>query len=215
MPSLDEFSPHSTPSTHLQIYTWPNCSLQELSHLLTTALPNLVPSPSIGTRLAFRLIFPDTRQPGPARYMHKDLGSVVLGAGGPGVEGDGVSTSNMSGEADRTLQDAKFVIGDYVCCAIMPPQADGQVAAPPPPTASRAYGPGGGAGPRENGYGGGRFGGRGPPRDFGGGVPSGPWVRGDVPGGPDGPRGGGGYGRGGGGGGYRGRGGYGRGRGGY
>ncbi|GME48454.1 Sin3-associated polypeptide sap18 [Neofusicoccum parvum] len=233
---LDEFSPHSSaPSPpHLQIYTWPTCSLRELTHLLVSALPSLLPDPAIGTRLSFRLIFPDTRgaasarDTGPGRYLSKELGSVIVGGGGPGVEedddGDGAAaapaTTNgrgaldkLEGDADKTLADARFVIGDYVSCCILPPGADGSVATGPPPASrypsARDYGMGRGGPPppRENGYGdrsygggygrrgggpryegGGRLGGGG-----GGGVPLGEWRRGEIPSGGPPP---GGYGRG-------------------
>ncbi|KAF4625581.1 hypothetical protein G7Y89_g12586 [Cudoniella acicularis] len=86
---IDEFNPQSELPQHVQIYTWQSCTLRELAHLLTIALPSLLPDPAIGTRLAFRLIFPDTRNPGPGtgpgRYMTKELGSVVIGDGGPGI----------------------------------------------------------------------------------------------------------------------------------
>ncbi|KAK5014143.1 Sin3 associated polypeptide p18-domain-containing protein [Cryomyces antarcticus] len=228
---LDEF-PSATTSTslppHLQIYTWPTCTVSELTALLTSALPSLLPSPAIGTRLAFRLIFPDTRGPertGPGRYLSKELGSVVVGAGGPGVEdcaegangSEGV-TAALEGDADRTLADARFVIGDYISCAIFPPLPNGSVApAPTPafPASSRAGrsdfgGRGSYSGPpRENGYGGGRGGyggeyrgGRGSSRGTGfgadrlggGGVPTGEWRRGERL--PEGPSGGGFRGRG-------------------
>ena len=229
---LDEF-PTSTGSAlppHLQIYTWPSCTLRELSHLLTSALPNLLPDPIIGTRLSYRLIFPDTREAsrqGPGRFMSKELGSVVVGGDGPGIlpteeEANVVATGPMAGalngEPDKSLQDARFVIGDYISCAIFAPLANGSVA-PPPTTGSAGragrvmneFGGGRGGvlgGPRENGFGGFRVRGSGRgggPSNWGrqddGGLPSGEWRRGErVPDGPGGGRGG--YGRG------RGRGGY-------
>ncbi|PMD66381.1 uncharacterized protein K444DRAFT_516731 [Hyaloscypha bicolor E] len=216
---LDEFNPQSELPPHLQIYTWPSCTLRELSHLLTSTLPLLLPEPAIGTRLSFRLIFPDTRNPGPnssgpGRYMMKDLGSVVIGGGGPGilpsedeatiVQG-GRMAGPLGGEPEKTLQDARFVIGDYVSCAIMPPMENGGVAPPPSGPARGGFGAGrgdfsgrgGGMGPRENGYGG--FRGRGGPRgggNFGQGfVPTGEWRRGERL--PEGPQRGRGYGGGG------------------
>jgi histone deacetylase complex subunit SAP18 len=136
--------------------------------------------------------------------MTKDLGSVIIGDGGPGILPDedeaaivagGQMAGSLGGEPEKTLQDAKFVIGDYITCAILPALANGSVA--PPPTRG-AFGRGGGdfggsrmapGGPRENGFG---FRGRGGPRGggsfgqgIGGGVPSGEWRRGErVPEGP-------------------------------
>ncbi|KAI4286002.1 MAG: hypothetical protein L6R38_000229 [Xanthoria sp. 2 TBL-2021] len=211
---LDDFPISSTTAplpSHLQIYTWPTCTLRELSHLLTTALPSLLPAPSIGTRLAYRLVYPDTRPPRPGtadlppRYLSKEIGNVVIGGDGPGIlptveEKDvvtsGVMSGELQGEPDKTLADARFVIGDYVDCAIFEPLGDGSVA--PMPRADFAGGnrmPRGGGGifagpPRENGFGGGYGRGRGGPRGgYGGGergggrlgegVPSGEWRRGE------------------------------------
>lgn len=208
---LDEFSPSSSaPPPHLQIYTWPTCTLRELTHLLTSALPSLLPSPAIGTRLAFRLIFPDTREParpGPGRYLSKELGSVVVGAGGPGVElgegreGDDAAAAGgngelerLEGDAEKTLQEGRFVIGDFISCAVFPPLPNGDVAGPPPRStgfgAGRGDFGGGRGGPPANGYGGpagggyGGFGGRrgGSGARFEsarGGMPSGEWRRGE------------------------------------
>ncbi|KAJ9667236.1 hypothetical protein H2201_002757 [Coniosporium apollinis] len=226
---LEEFSPSSAspPPPHLQIYTWPSCTLRELTHLLLTALPSLLPSPAIGTRLSYRLVYPDTRDytargggpPGAGRYLSKELGSVVVGAGGPGVEsaesverdrgGEGEGTEKrrglsqaelerLEGDAEKTLQDARFVIGDYISCAVFPPLPNGDVATGPAPGAafrgSRDLGPPPrGPPPRDvNGFGGnGGYGGRG--RAMGGGVgrfeggpgrgggyvPPGEWRRGE------------------------------------
>ncbi|KAI6712230.1 sin3-associated polypeptide Sap18 [Diplocarpon mali] len=111
--SPSEFSLNSELPPHVQIYTWPSCTLRELSHLLTSALPSLLPEPAIGPGSA----------PGPGRYMSKDLGSVIIGEGGPGILPDeeeaaivkgGQMAGALGGEPDKTLQDARFVIGDYV-----------------------------------------------------------------------------------------------------
>lgn len=149
----------------------------------------------MGTRLSFRLIYPDTRNQaiaadGRGRYLSKDMGSVVIGASGSDAgarRGSARSTSDagkqpmpggnkLQGEdADKTLQDARFVIGDYVDCAILPPLSDGSIA--PAPTSRGSMGGsaiGGGmrafgGGPsRENGFGRPRLG-----------VPSGEWRRGE------------------------------------
>ncbi|ATZ54209.1 hypothetical protein BCIN_10g02250 [Botrytis cinerea B05.10] len=219
-PRIEEFNPHGELPLHVNISTWQSCTLRELSHLLATALPDILPDPAIGTRLSYRLIFPDSRPAvsGPARYVTKELGSVVIGEGGPGIlpdeeessiVGEGIMAGSLMGEPEKTLQDARFVIGDYVCCAILPPMADGGVA-PPPSGPSRGgfaggrsemggFGGRGGMGPRENGFGGG-YRGRGGSRGGGfgqgmgqsgaGGVPMGEWRRGErIPDGPSGGRG--------------------------
>ncbi|KAB8074230.1 Sin3 associated polypeptide p18-domain-containing protein [Aspergillus leporis] len=186
--------PPSLPAAHLQIYTWQSCTLRELSQLLTSALPSLLPDPPVGTRLCFRLIYPDTKAAasmGPdvrGRYLSKDIGSVVIGPrdspyrDGNDEESAGPRTGPLrlqGNDADKSLQDMRFVIGDYVDCAILPPLEDGSVA--PPLTTGR--GPigttvgGGMRAFRDNGFGGrpGRGGGRGGDR----GIPTGDWRRGE------------------------------------
>ncbi len=226
-------SPSQLPP-HVQIYTWPTCTIRELSHLLVTALPKLLPEPAVGTRLAYRLIFADTRDAGrpggPGAFVSKELGSIVLGVDGQGVlpsgnsNGSGDESANivtggplagdLGGEPEKTLQDARFVIGDYVSCAIYPPLPNGAVAPAPASGASVrggaggsiraagvASGGGGGSlraepasGDRENGFS--EFRVRGSGRNYArdsalrgsGGVPSGEWRRGERL--PDAPSGG-------------------------
>lgn len=137
----------ATLPAHLEIYTWQSCTLRELSQLLTSALPSLLPDPPVGTRLCFRLIYPDAKGAaimGPdarGRYMSKDLGSVVVGPRDSPYRGedadDRAETRPRAGplrfqgsEADKALQDARFIVGDYVECAILPPLEDGSVAPP-------------------------------------------------------------------------------------
>jgi len=225
--ALTDFDPNARLPPHLQIYTWPSCSLREISSLLLTALPNLLPKPYAGTRIAFRLIYGDmagSNRPGaPGRFMSRELGSVVVGArtgdeaedmdvdgegeGGGSSAGDvAEALKQLDGDPDKTLGDAKFVIGDYVACAILPPLADGTVQAAPAPLPTGPRGPphrdnfgGGRRGDYANGSGGrGDFGGgygRGGPRgggggggryddrrgSGGGGVPQGEWRRGEAP----------------------------------
>ncbi|RYP04470.1 hypothetical protein DL765_010177 [Monosporascus sp. GIB2] len=174
IPLPDEFATTPLPP-HLTIHTWPDCTLTELTHHVAAAsspssLP-LLPDPAIGTRLAYRLIFVDTRSaPGGAgtrgsgpvapRYTVKELGSVVIGDGGPALDpnaiveadkialdgpgrGDGgndhsannnnnnnnnSSSGGGDGDGNKTLADARFVPGDYISCAILPPLPDGSVA---------------------------------------------------------------------------------------
>lgn len=187
-------NPHPSLPAHLQIYTWMSCSLRELAHLLVGALPSIVPEPAIGTRLAFRLVYPDTStygagraasgrlDEGRGRYVSREMGSVVISAPSDGTE---EKKLDMTGDdAEKTLEEVRFVIGDFIDCAVFPPLADGSVVA-----RSSVSGRGGG-GMRENGYGrvrGGGYGlsGRGGAHsrgDYGGGsgnIPSGEWRRGE------------------------------------
>lgn len=189
---------------HLEIYTWQSCTLLELSQLLTSALPSLLPDPPVGTRLCFRLVFPDARGAaisGPdsrGRYTSKDLGSVIVGPrDSPYRTEEGADDREetrprpgplrfQGSEAEKSLQDARFIVGDFVECAVLPPLEDGSVA----PALRGASGPpqmgGSGGGMRafrENGFGrSGRGGPRGGDRGDRGGppnLPAGDWKRGE------------------------------------
>ena len=188
-----------------------SCTLRELAQLLTTALPGVLPEPAVGTRLSFRLVFPDTRvdrivpgrlggEDGRGRYTMREVGSVVISASDAGrANGNGHAQAEggadgeeweLSGEdSEKTLADARFVIGDYVDCAIFPPLSDGSVV-PRGSTMGRGGGFANGRGRAAATYGVGR----------GAIIPVGEWRRGErLPGAEGvGYRGaGGGYGRGG------------------
>ncbi|GAB1734735.1 hypothetical protein NU195Hw_g7541t1 [Hortaea werneckii] len=218
--------PASIRNQAVQIYTWPTCTLAELTSLLMSVLPKgTLADPAVGTRLVYKLIFPDTRasvrEDGRGKWLDKPLGSVVIGGRAANFPADAADLDLMNpdelkdsleGDADKTLGDARFVIGDYVACTILAPGQDGRVAALPssrPPREMMGRGPPP-PGMRENG-----FGGRGPPPYRGGGgygggrgggfgaaPPPGDWRRGErLPGsgggygGGGGRYGGGGYGR--------------------
>ena len=68
---------------------------------------------------------------------------------------EGVMAGRLDGEPEKTLQEARFVIGDYIDCAIFAPLANGDVA----PPASGGSVPGLSTGPRGEGYRGGYSGG--------------------------------------------------------
>ncbi|OAG36704.1 hypothetical protein AYO21_09088 [Fonsecaea monophora] len=154
-------NPHPHLPAHLQIYTWMSCTLRELALLLTQALPQILPDPAVGTRLSFRLVYPDVHasrggggrleSEGRGRYLSKEIGSVVVSApeysngGGDGRRGGGSAVQLEGDDADKTLEDARFVIGDFIDCAVFPPLSDGTVV-------SRGSVSGRG-GSRENGYG--------------------------------------------------------------
>ncbi|PHH76345.1 hypothetical protein CDD80_1586 [Ophiocordyceps camponoti-rufipedis] len=180
----DDFSPESLPR-HISIYTWPSCTLSELAMELAASKPSALPYPAIGTRLAFQLVYPDLRgmtslSDAPPRYAVKDLGSIVIGQGGPGAE---TSESGVSGGAPRadheigkTLNDARFVVGDFISCAILPPLPDGSVA----PASNARRDSGRGHVGRENGMGIGRGVWAGRREGAGRRVPSGEWRRGET-----------------------------------
>lgn len=154
--------------------------------------------------MAFRIIYPnraaaDAPNYTASRFMVKDLGSIVIGDGGKGLDPEDLEAEKTleSANGEKTLGDARFIIGDYVSVAILPPLENGTVA----PASDARMGRGTGAGEavplpekaprdsgrgrereyeRENGYRGrprngrgGRGGGR------GGGIPVGEWRRGE------------------------------------
>lgn len=183
---------------HLEIYTWQSCTLRELSQLLTSALPSLLPDPPVGTRLCFRLIYPDAKgaaimgRDARGRYLSKDLGSVIVGPRDSPYRGEEESDERaeprlrsgplrfQGSEADKALQDARFIVGDYVECAILPPLEDGSVAPPLRGGSGPSQAGGGMRAFRDNGFG---RPGRGGPRggDRGGppALPPGDWKRGE------------------------------------
>lgn len=164
-------------------------------------MPTLLPQPYAGTRIAFRLVYPDIQganRPGAqGRYIARDIGSVIVGAR-TSNEVDDMNDSNgtavaealkqLNGDPDKTLSDAKFLIGDYITCAVLPPLSDGSAPAAPPPVAGPGRGaPGGYGGRGDFGFGRGGRGGRYDDRRTfedrrpSGGVPSGEWRRGEAP----------------------------------
>lgn len=162
------------PRDYVTIYTWRDCTLTELSLLLSAALPSVCPPRS---RCGFRLIFADTRY-GAARYTSKDLGAVV-------PSGDAA----LDNVGKKSLSEVTFVVGDWIDVAVYP-EGHGGVGAPGGGGsgggggggAGRGGGFGGGrggvlGGPRENGFGGFRV--RGGARGQGVGVPQGEWRRGE------------------------------------
>ncbi|KAL7945775.1 Sin3 associated polypeptide p18 domain-containing protein [Trichoderma barbatum] len=132
----EEFASPSLPP-HISIYTWSTCTLHELALELAAAKPGALPTPAIGTRLSFQLVCPDLRgtsatntaQP---KFAVKDLGSIVIGEGYPGAENPDEADTDVvmrdDGGKDKTLADWRFVVGDYVSCAVLPPLSDGSVA---------------------------------------------------------------------------------------
>ncbi|KAI0455208.1 hypothetical protein F5B21DRAFT_472355 [Xylaria acuta] len=141
----DEFAAVDSLPPYLTLHTWPDCTLDELAQHIAAADGHLLPDPAIGTRLAFRLLFQDTRGPASAgKYTVKELGSVVIGDGGRGLDPEDVDAERTLDDTDpdKTLGDARFVVGDYVSCAILPPLPDGSVA----PASSARMGRGTGAG---------------------------------------------------------------------
>ncbi|GAA6054917.1 hypothetical protein JCM3770_004283 [Rhodotorula araucariae] len=155
----------------LQLYTWPDSSLREILLLARDALPALRAHTAHSARYSLRLVFFDNDA---LKYNSTDLALVS-------ARDLSLSTTPSSSRVDRTLQEAKYVVGDLVDIAFFP--SDHQPAPPPnsasappgaPPGSLAVAGPFGirgaaaGRGGGAFGYpgrGGGAFGGagRGPP----------------------------------------------------
>ncbi|CAK7206418.1 hypothetical protein SEUCBS139899_009210 [Sporothrix eucalyptigena] len=214
---LDEFAAPQK-LAFLPVYALPSYSLTELTHHLAAAQkPSVLPNPCIGTRIVFRHVHANSRYGSDSngngvdrlssepRFIVKDLGSVVLGGGSPAAPltsldevDDYVIPDELVDEAkhgirnnddgNKTLADVRYVTGDFISCAILPPLANGCVA--PESSARSGRGSGIGEAPAS----------RMPPpppvpsvsrlmsshygkkrrEDTGFGVPSGEWRRGDA-----------------------------------
>ena len=130
-----EILPPAIQQSSLELYQWSDCTLGQLTSILMSELPADA-GVEVGSRLMFKLIFPDTRaqmgEGGRGKWIDKPLGSVVVG----GRDADMEANDLLEGDANKTLADARFVIGDFVACAIYPPGPDGRV--PPMPAGGRA-----------------------------------------------------------------------------
>ncbi|KAI9302505.1 Sin3 associated polypeptide p18-domain-containing protein, partial [Cunninghamella echinulata] len=82
----------------LQLYTWKDATLGELALLIQEVIPE---ARHIDARISFRLVFLDT---GNAKYIFKQLGKVI--------------NSEETPDQNKTLEECKFYIGDYLDVAI-------------------------------------------------------------------------------------------------
>ena len=121
--SSTEFIPISflglTPSNELQIYTWMDATLKELTGLVKEVNPE---ARRRGTYFDFSLVYPDLRQS--PRCQSRDIGTTVAGqrVGGVRKEKKLYFIILMQGPDDqKTLADCKFVIGDFLDISITPP----------------------------------------------------------------------------------------------
>ncbi|KAJ6256081.1 hypothetical protein Dda_9173 [Drechslerella dactyloides] len=114
---LDDFRATGQPSSFVEVYTWKDCSLSELATLLLSALPSLATS---ATKCSFRLIYADTKT---SRFTSQEIGNIILPLPKPATtNGAGASGSGNgnSGSADKvSLDEVRFVVGDWIDVAIM------------------------------------------------------------------------------------------------
>jgi histone deacetylase complex subunit SAP18 len=100
--SPGEYAHGNVPSNELQIYTWEDATLRELTTLVRDVNPD---TRRKGTYFDFALVSPDHRAPG--RYQMREIGVT--------------STGNKGADDTKTLAQAKFFIGDYMDINITPP----------------------------------------------------------------------------------------------
>ncbi|RWS08744.1 Histone deacetylase complex subunit SAP18-like protein [Dinothrombium tinctorium] len=100
--STNEYARGNVPSNELQIYTWMDANLRELTNLVKEVNPE---ARRKGTLFDFALVYPDIRTPG---YRMRDIGSTCCGQKGV--------------DDAKTLSQSRFQIGDYLDIAITPPQ---------------------------------------------------------------------------------------------
>lgn len=91
---ISEYSRGNTPPNELQIYTWMDASLEELSGLVKEVNAE---ARKKGTQFVFRLVYPDPRAP---NFRFREIGSVTSGTKGP--------------DDAKTLSSVRFQIGDYL-----------------------------------------------------------------------------------------------------
>ncbi|KAF3926190.1 hypothetical protein ABW21_db0206259 [Orbilia brochopaga] len=132
---LDDFRAASQPTSFVEVYTWKDCSLSELATLLLSALPSLSTS---ATKCSFRLIYADTKT---SRFTSSEIGNIILPL--PKLvttNGNGAGSSSNHVSSDKvSLDEVRFVVGDWIDVAIM----TGSSSAPPVSNGIRIRGRGG------------------------------------------------------------------------
>ncbi|KAH6624838.1 hypothetical protein B0J18DRAFT_457063 [Chaetomium sp. MPI-SDFR-AT-0129] len=140
-PRLPRHRPPPTPLS-LTVHTWVDSTLSELSHHILTTLPpssSVLPTPAIGTRLAFALAPTDRDDNGSPRPAPlKVMGTVLLGKGllakssqgsGAGLGGGNPGQQQEEdGGDDGEPDDGEVALfattlmpGDDVYCLVFPP----------------------------------------------------------------------------------------------
>ncbi|KAJ3308014.1 hypothetical protein HDU76_004185 [Blyttiomyces sp. JEL0837] len=165
---VHEFSASKQPEGEIHVHTWKDATLRELASLLVKQNPTLQ-DPNV--KISFRSIYPDQTRHGNGSYQSKPLGQLC--------------NYRKLHDEERTLNEARFVIGDFVDVAVYlnanarerERERDGPMSAGGPVRGNEGRGIVGGAGSRFNPYarngggngGAGGFGIRGRAKDFGGG----------------------------------------------
>ncbi|OWF42743.1 histone deacetylase complex subunit SAP18-like [Mizuhopecten yessoensis] len=113
--TLSEFARGQTPSNELQIYTWMDATLKELTSLVKEVNPD---ARRKGTFFDFAVVYPDPRTP---VYRMREIGTTCAGHRGQ--------------DDSHSLTSKRFQIGDYLDIAVTPPRGGGG----PPPRRNRPY----------------------------------------------------------------------------
>jgi histone deacetylase complex subunit SAP18 len=87
------------PANELQIYTWLDATLKELTRLITEVYPH---TKAKGTQFSFAVVWPDPRSSG---FRMKNIGVTTIGAKGS--------------DDNATLESKKFHIGDYLDVSVL------------------------------------------------------------------------------------------------
>ncbi|KAH9420175.1 Histone deacetylase complex subunit sap18 [Dermatophagoides pteronyssinus] len=95
---LSEYSRGNAPSKEVQIYTWMDATLKELTGLVKEVNQD---ARKPGTRFDFALVFPDARS---STYRIRDIGMTINGRKEP--------------DDMKTLAQSRFQIGDFLDVAI-------------------------------------------------------------------------------------------------
>ncbi|OJT15506.1 Histone deacetylase complex subunit SAP18 [Trametes pubescens] len=113
-----------------EIYTWKDATLREVLTSLRSSAPNSPEYRHPLARYSFRAVFADAAARG--RFSQKELGTVysrdILGEPGalnqtaPRLLEDTEAESSQNAEQDRTLDELRFVPGDYLCVAVHLPK---------------------------------------------------------------------------------------------
>ncbi|RCH87836.1 hypothetical protein CU097_005295 [Rhizopus azygosporus] len=95
---LSAYTVNEVPQDELAIYTWKNATLEEIAQLIEQVVPD---ARDPDARISFRLVYLDQHR---GKYFARDIGRVV--------------SAKPTKEQKKTLEECKFVIGDYLDVAV-------------------------------------------------------------------------------------------------
>lgn len=102
--SLNEFDHDLQPRDEINLYSWKDATLGELTTLLAKELVGPSDRAVSSFRFNFRLVFGDNNR---GRYQTRDIGSVQVG--------------KKTRDSEKTLDDVRFIIGDWIDIAVLQP----------------------------------------------------------------------------------------------